>query len=316
SWREAAVSVRIVEKHPWLMCFRKRGNLVELRDPLHWTSYTLSLPELADSTVGYARDGWLLMNKTRSKDVFFFNPFSREVITLPECELDFDKIAFSCPPTSDNCVVVAIRFPDFSATISTCHPGDDKWVTATYPSYIRAHRRSNIVYQNDRFYCFSADGTLSSFNPSSCTWSYLCAPQLNCSYINDGNNARKETAVALAEKEGELFVIFRSSNERPMVYKLLVSLEEWEEMSTSTFDGLTIFVGFCNSELRTNLPWMRNSIYFSRFGYNRKHCVSYSFDESRYNPPKEWQNWIELCPPQSLWLDPPPKNVLSSLHNN
>ncbi|XP_019092359.1 PREDICTED: F-box protein At4g12382-like [Camelina sativa] len=68
SWCEAAVSVRIVEKHPWLMCFRKRGNLVELRDPLQWNLYTLTLPELAESTMCYSRDGWwLLMDKIGSK---------------------------------------------------------------------------------------------------------------------------------------------------------------------------------------------------------------------------------------------------------
>jgi len=50
-----------------------------------------------------------------------------------------------------------------------------------------------------------------------------------------------------------------------------------------------------------------------------KHCVSYSFDESRYNLHKKLEKWVELCPPQSLWIDMP-KNVLDFLmkdfHNN
>ncbi|XP_010468652.1 PREDICTED: F-box protein At4g00893-like [Camelina sativa] len=336
SWCEAAVSVRVVEKHPWLMCFRKRGNLVELRDPLQWKLYTLSLPELAESTVCYSRDGWLLMDKTGSKkDVFFFNPFSRELITMPECELEFDTIAFSCSPTSDNCVVVAIRFTYYSATISTCHPGDDKWVTATFPCHgIGVYKRSNLVYQNDRFYCINAAGFLSNFHPSSGTWSGYCVHRLRSPYMYDRNQyGRKAKAVALAEKEGELFVMYACMNEKPMVYKL-VSMK-WEEVSETTLDSLTIFFSFHNSELRTNLPWMRSKVYFSRFGYNRKRCLSYSFDKSMYNrkrrasyscdesmcrPGEESRSWIELCRPQILWIDPPPKNLLdlmlSSSHNN
>ncbi|CAD5327677.1 unnamed protein product [Arabidopsis thaliana] len=54
-WYEVGISVRVVEKHPWLICFPKRGNLFEFRDPLHWKLYTLGLPELAESTVCYSR---------------------------------------------------------------------------------------------------------------------------------------------------------------------------------------------------------------------------------------------------------------------
>ncbi|XP_010423520.1 PREDICTED: F-box protein At4g00893-like [Camelina sativa] len=334
SWCEAGVSVRIVEKHPWLMCFRKGGDLVELRDPLQWNLYTLSLPELAESTVCYSRDGWLLMDKTGSKDVFFFNPFSRELITLPECELEFDTIAFSCSPTSDNCVVVAIRFTYYAATISTCHPGDDKWVTATFASHgIGVHKRSNLVYLNDRFYCINAAGFLSNFHPSSGTWTPYGVHRLRCPYMYDRKQyGRKAKAVALAEKEGELFVMYACMNEKPMVYKLVS--KKWEEVSKTTLDSLTIFFSFHNSELRTNLPWMRSKVYFSRFG-DRKRCLSYSFDKSMCNrkrrasyscdesmcrPGEESRSWIELCRRQILWIDPPPKNLLdlmlSSSHNN
>lgn len=311
SWFEAAVNVRVVEKHPWLMCFPKRGNLVELRDPLQWKLYTLNRPELANSTVCYSRDGWLLMRKSRSNDLFFFNPFSRELISLPKCELAFVEIAFSCPPTSDDCVVLAIRFIEVEniVKISTWHPGATKWSNYVFPNLIRpCYMLSNFVYRKDRFYCIEAEGTLYNFHPSSNTWNYICADKLNCPYVYDRQRyVWKEKAVALVEKKGELFVVFTCSNEKPMVYQLF-SLE-WKEMSKTTLDGLTFFVSYFNSELRIDLPWMRNNVYYSRFGYNRKRCLSYSFDEDRYNPPKEWQSWIELCPPQSLWIDPP-KNVL------
>ncbi|CAH8273091.1 unnamed protein product [Arabidopsis lyrata] len=306
SWYEAARTVRVVDKHPWLMCFPKRGNLFELRDPLQWKLYTLDLPELAESTVCYSKDGWLLMRKDTSKEVFFFNPFSRDLISLPKCELAFSQIAFSCPPTSDNCVLLAIKLipADKLVTVSTCHPGATEWITQDFPTFIKPfYMLSNLVYRRDRFYCFNAEGTLYNFEPSHRTWNYICADKLRCPYIHKMHYVLNEIAVALVEKKGELFVMFTCSNQKPMVYKLF-SLE-WKEMTRTTLDGLTIFVSFYNSELRINLPWMRNNVYFSRFGYNRKHCVSYSFDESRYNPRKEWDKWVELCPPQSLWIDTP-----------
>ena len=136
TWREAAVSVRVVEKHPWLFCFPKRGTSFELLDPLHWKTYTFNLPELADSTLCYSRDGWLLMRRSVSKDMFFFNPFSRERVSLPKFEQSFLVIAFSCPPTSDHCVVglvSSLRFyvenQERRITISTCHPGATEWIT-------------------------------------------------------------------------------------------------------------------------------------------------------------------------------------------
>ncbi|CAA7018620.1 unnamed protein product [Microthlaspi erraticum] len=278
SFREAAESVRVVGKHPWLLCFPKHGKSFELRDPLQCSCYTLNIPELANSTVCYVREGWLLMRKYKSNDMFFFNPFSKELISLLNCEMSFDEVAFSCPPTSDNCVVVALKF--FSMThvviITTCHPHvAAEWITKEFStSFDRRNKYSQLVYLNDRFYCF-----------------------------NDGGRPRSRK-VYLAEKKGELFVLFTCGNEEeePLVYKL-VSLT-WQEMSSSktTYD-LKIFISFYNSELRTNLP-TSNNVYRSMDGYDGKRRVSihrsYEFG---------CMDLLKICPPGSLWIDPP-KDVL------
>ncbi|CAH2071278.1 unnamed protein product [Thlaspi arvense] len=312
SWLEAGVSVRVVEKHPWLLCFSKHGSLIKLRDPLQWKSYTLDLPELAKSTVCYSRDGWLLMHRSSSSDIFFFNPFSRELISLPKLDLSFEEIAFSCSPTMDSCVVIALNFvvdnTATAVTASTCSPGATEWITEDFPTRIRGDlMQSKLVYLKNRFFCFNAArGVLCSFKPSSRKWRLHPFAYIDSDHQWNGY----EKAGFLAEKNGELFLMFTSGNEKPRVYKF--STLVWQEMSITDLDGLTIFVSFHNSELRSNLPWMRNNVYFSRSGYNRKRCVSYSFDESRYDPCKEWQNWSELCPPQTLWIDPP-NNVLDYL---
>lgn len=77
SWCEAALSVRVVEKHPWLLSFSKRSSSFELLDPVQSKLYTLNLPELAKSTVRYSTHSWLLMHTSTSKDMFFFNPFTQ-----------------------------------------------------------------------------------------------------------------------------------------------------------------------------------------------------------------------------------------------
>ncbi|EOA22688.1 hypothetical protein CARUB_v10003392mg [Capsella rubella] len=311
SWCGAAVSVRVVEKYPLLMYFPKHGNLFELRDPLQRTMYTLDLPELARSTVCYAKDGWLLMGKQGLKDMFFFNPFTRELVTLPQFRWPYDAVAFSCPPTSTNCVVLALSFSHEHVSVSTCHPGATEWTSESFPSFLRRfHNQSNLVYREDRFYTFNANGTLFSFHPSSRTWNHRCADTLVCPYIYDREKyGWNEKSVALIEKKGDLFVMFTSGSEKPLVYKLIS--KKWEEISRTRLDGMTIFVSYYNAELRTNLrhAWMRNNVYFSRYDYNHQRCVTYSYDESRYSSSNEWQRWRELCPRHTLWIDQPPEDV-------
>uniref|UniRef100_A0A1J3DAE7 F-box protein n=1 Tax=Noccaea caerulescens TaxID=107243 RepID=A0A1J3DAE7_NOCCA len=310
SWREAAVYVRAVEQHPWLMCFPKRGSSFQFRDPLQWKLYTLNLPELAKSNVCCSRDGWLLMRRRSvsvSNEIFFFNPFSRELIALPKFELNFREIAFSSPPTLDRCVVVALNFvTEYLVTISTWHPGATEWTSQDFPTdFDQRHTHNLLVYANDRFYCFTAErGCLYSFHPSSRKWNFLASAYMYFHMRFELN----EREVSLAEKKGELFLMFTSRVKKPVkVYKLVTS--HWEEMRDDKLDGLTIFISFFNAEMRKDLPWLRNNVCFSRFGYNRKSCLSYSFDESRYDRREEW---LELCPPQSIWIDPP-KNVLDYL---
>ncbi|KAL9817201.1 F-box protein [Arabidopsis thaliana] len=183
------------------------------------------------------------MRKATSKDVFFFNLFSRDIISLPKCELAFEHIAFSCPPTSDDCVLLAIKFvpADNLVTVSTCNPGATEWVTDDFPTFIRPfYMQSNLVFRRDIFYYFNAEGTLYNFDPSYRTWNYICVDKLICPYVHEKQYVWHEKAVVLVEKKGEIFVMFTCSNEKPMVYKLF-SLE-WKEMSRTTLDGLTFFV--------------------------------------------------------------------------
>ncbi|CAA7028023.1 unnamed protein product [Microthlaspi erraticum] len=324
SWHEAAVYVRVVEKHPWLMCFPKRGgnNLFELRDPLQSKSYTLKLPELPNnSTVCYSRDGWLLMRRSiSSNETFFFNPFTWELISLPKLDRNLKEAAFSCPPTSDNCVLLALCYNlGYNLAFRIWRPGATQWIdTSVVLGSLEMPRHGKLVYLDDRFYLLNLKGGywLCSFHPSSDRWEFRQTTCLN-DHNNDGprqlHGPNKKT-YHLAEKRGELFLMVTCGKEKPKVYKLVSS--EWKAMSDAELDGLTFFVSIYSCEVRSNLPEMRNNVYFSRFGNNRKHCAYYSFDESRYvryNESLLYNLWrhrgLELCPPRSIWIDPP-SNVL------
>ncbi|KAF8101640.1 hypothetical protein N665_0202s0003 [Sinapis alba] len=182
TWSEAGLYIRLVDKPPWLMYLPKRGNLFELYDPLKQKI-----------------DGWLLMRKTVSNKIIFFNPFTRTLINLPNCELSYDAIAFFCAPTSGTCLLLAFKHVQV-------------W-------YDYGHKKKRIF---------------------------------------------------LALRKGEFFTIIT-----------------------------------CGGEKSINLPWMRNSVYFPKLRFHCKCCVSYSFDEERYYPRKQWQEQEDLCPLENLWIRPP-----------
>ncbi|XP_010468408.2 PREDICTED: LOW QUALITY PROTEIN: F-box protein At4g00893 [Camelina sativa] len=292
------------------MYLPKRGNLFELYDPLQQKMYTLNLPQLAKSTVCYSRDGWLLMRKPTSNEMFFFNPFTRKLINLPKYALSYDAIAFSCAPTSGTCVLLAFKHVRYGVvTASTCHPEAPEWVTEdlyfhlSYGSDILKH--SNIVYAKRRFYCLDGKGSLYYFEPSSREWRYSYLFSRQCPYLYNYQYERKKKRIFLAVRKGVFFKMFTCGGEKPIVYKL--DGFHWEEINSGTIDGLTIFTSLYSSEMRLNLPWMRNSVYFPRLRFNVKRCVSYSFDEERYYPRKQWQEQEDLCPLENLWIRPPKK---------
>ncbi|RZC52946.1 hypothetical protein C5167_021389, partial [Papaver somniferum] len=64
---------------------------------------------LFDAKILYSKGSWLLMSKGGS-GIFFFNPFTREMIQLPDLPYSssFRGISFSASPTSLDCVIFAI----------------------------------------------------------------------------------------------------------------------------------------------------------------------------------------------------------------
>ncbi|XP_038702032.1 F-box/kelch-repeat protein At1g57790-like [Tripterygium wilfordii] len=304
-WYAAAVSVRKANHPPWLMYFPKAGNLYEFYDPAHCKTYFVDYPELFGSRVCYTKDGWLLLYRPRNHRVFFFQPFSRELIKLPKFELTFQIVAFSCPPTDATCVVFTVKhISPTVVVISTCCPGATEWTTVNHQNRLPfvSSVWNKIIFYNGIFYCLSLTGWLGVYNPVKLTWHVLVVPPPKCPDSFYARNWWK--GKFLAEYEGGLLVIYTCGTANPIIFKLDVTKMFWQEMET--LDGLTLFASFLSSHSRTDLTGtMRNSVYFPKVRFFGRRCISYSFDDHRYYPRKQFHDWGKQDPFGNIWIDPP-----------
>ncbi|KAH7866640.1 hypothetical protein Vadar_023092 [Vaccinium darrowii] len=89
---------------------------LNLFHPLYKDTYRMDIPELSGAFLRYSKNGWLLMSRGRHS-VFFFNPFTKAKIDLPDLphNFNFTTISFSSAPTSSNCMVFVVHV--FLATL-------------------------------------------------------------------------------------------------------------------------------------------------------------------------------------------------------
>ncbi|KAK7337245.1 hypothetical protein VNO77_17810 [Canavalia gladiata] len=304
-WHSVASAVRVVNQSPWLMYFPKFGDCYEFYDPGQRKIYSLRLPELNGSRVCYTKDGWLLLYLPQTHRVFFFNPFTRELIKLPSFEMTYQIVAFSCAPTSPGCVLFTVKHvsPTIVA-ISTCYPGAPKWTTVNYQNRLPfvSSIWNKLVFCNGLFYCLSLTGWLGVFDPVVHTWNVLAVPPPKCPENFFAKNWWK--GKFMTEHEGDILVIYTCCSENPIIFKLDQTLRKWEEMTT--LDGVTLFASFLSSHARTDLIGiMSNSVYFSKVRFYGKRCISFSLDDCRYYPRKQCYDWGEQDPFENIWIEPP-----------
>lgn len=94
---------------PWFILYEETENCT-LYNPNVKKIYNINFPELMDTTCLALNQGWLLLFQEGS--IFFFCPFSRARIDLtqfPHQEMSDHIAAFSCPPTSLDCIVSIIN---------------------------------------------------------------------------------------------------------------------------------------------------------------------------------------------------------------
>ncbi|KAF9613572.1 hypothetical protein IFM89_009242 [Coptis chinensis] len=101
----------LTTQYPQLM-FSNRTSLCSFCDLMHNVTYCFDMPDLLGARIRFSKDGWCLMSKG-DYSMFFFNPFTKVTVTLPDLPKHFanDGFSFTQVPTSPDCIVFGIGGP-------------------------------------------------------------------------------------------------------------------------------------------------------------------------------------------------------------
>ncbi|GFP99021.1 F-box/kelch-repeat protein at1g57790 [Phtheirospermum japonicum] len=299
-WLAAAVSVRRSNRPLLLMYFSKYGDLHEFYDPSDRRMHQLVLPELSGSRILYAKGSWLLLARPGTWDIFFFCPYTRETIALPELRTQYQKVAFSCAPTSPDCVVFAVIHINFYViSVRTCRPGATQWNALGYPQHhLRSPWHHQVVFSGSCFYCLSVAGQVGVFNPVNNKWKVYVAPAPKCSL--DLSFENRWSAKFMAEHDGEIYVVCTRAAENPVIYRFDGT---WTEVGS--LGGITLFANASSSLVRTDLLGkMAGNVVFPKVLLYGRRCVTYFPSHGRYYPRNRLYSW-EDEQLDSVWIDAP-----------
>ncbi|OVA04480.1 Protein of unknown function DUF295 [Macleaya cordata] len=170
---------------PWLVFSIDSDTIYNFVDPMHNNQkYLMNLSELLiGASIRFSKCGWLLMSKGR-KTLFFYNPFTRATIQLPDLPkaYGFVGMSFSSLPTSSDCVVFGIAHdPWYELSIFIIARGNDFWRSRIFlnnnlEKYMPCI--NNPVFYDGAFYCLDYNGTLGVFSlEDDFIWKVLAKPR-------------------------------------------------------------------------------------------------------------------------------------------
>jgi hypothetical protein len=177
--------------------------------------------------------GWLLLQKSSLS--FFYNPYTKSIIKLPDLNLSFNRTTFSSVPTSPDCFCFAIQSSknDHRIYLSICHPGDREWSTLILDGFRRAVE--DVVYSNGTFYCVFTRGALGAFRVADQHWSLLT----NRKQID---RALFQSRAHMVASNGELWLVCPSKGFE--VFRFDWSVMTW--VQANTLGSQALFLG-CTS---------------------------------------------------------------------
>ncbi|KAF8410732.1 hypothetical protein HHK36_003269 [Tetracentron sinense] len=270
-WRTASVGLEMESLSPWLMFLKKEDGNCNFIDPKHNDTYLMNISELFGATIRFSKGGWLLMSQG-DHSMFFFNPFTRSKIQLPdlhrECYI-FSGISFSSLPTSSDCVVFCI-----SEMIAyfICK-GDEDWNHFYIDYKIFMPYANNPVFYNEAFYCLGEEGKVGVFDlRNEFSWTVLAKPEKPCTSIYH---------YYLAECDGELLSVFVGyMGNFVEVFRLNCSMMAW--IKVKSLGNHMLFISHSSSiSAVAKTPEMANKIYFSKFRSDS--IVYYSLETGRFH---------------------------------
>ncbi|XP_026395914.1 F-box/kelch-repeat protein At1g57790-like [Papaver somniferum] len=192
----ASCTTRCMYLSPWLVFSRNKfQDVYNFVNPMHnKENYLMNLSDILGATIRFQKGGWLLMSKGFNS-VFFYNPFTKENINLPDLPVDmysFSGISFSSSPTSSDCMVFAIqqmRAGDGMSneiSIYFIKRGAALWSifnsqNMSTEKFMPLH--NTPVFHNGAFYCLDYNGKLGVFSLEDSNWKVLEKPHQQFSGI-------------------------------------------------------------------------------------------------------------------------------------
>ncbi|KAL5718601.1 hypothetical protein ACHQM5_011485 [Ranunculus cassubicifolius] len=293
---------------PWLISFPyNKINVCHFYHPIYTDVYTMNLPQLKGAIVRHAKFGWLLMSVGRYS-LFFFNPYTTEIIKLPECSVcpGFVNISFSSSPTSSDYVVFGLMSSsDDFVLMSAYHKVQDRWSTHFLRDrpYTFVPSDCNPIFHNGVFYCLSKDGKLGIFNPNVIDEDDMWRVYTDLS-VHDVRVTSPDlilevsTRSFIMECDGEIFSVFVGFVGSPVrVYKFDESKKKMKWLKVESLGERLMFLSHTTSLLMPAvLKGTENRIYFPRF--KGTFSVFYSLTSGNYHSFREQEprpKWIDTC---------------------
>ncbi|XP_026403622.1 F-box/kelch-repeat protein At1g57790-like [Papaver somniferum] len=306
-------TTRCTDLSPWFVFSRdKCHNVFNFVNPTHNDeNYLMHLSDLVGATIRFQKGGWLLMSKGLTS-IFFYNPFTKESINLPELPVDmysFSGITFSCSPTSSDCIVFAVQqipaSDGMSQEISICFikRGAVSWSVCNSQNtnvekFMPSH--NTPVFYNGAFYCVDYNGMLGVFNLEDHSWKVLEKPLEQFSGIYPS---------FLVECAGQILLVnFGHLGATIRVFRLDFSKMVWDEVRNLGKHMLFISYTSCFSAIAPHKR-MENKIYFPRLCLNGEGVLFYSLETGNYhsfgtrhsaNNFYETEGWYTNC----TWIEP------------
>ncbi|KAJ4974354.1 hypothetical protein NE237_007528 [Protea cynaroides] len=249
-----------------LMSFSTKGN-IDLFYPMYNSRYTLELEEeLFDEG-----------------SMFFFNPFTKARIELPDFPHDggFDAFCFTSTRTSSDCIVFGIHSDTYKVKIFIIHVGEERWNIY----HLKNKKRwrvfncinMSVSLSSMSFYPSQSNpvfyGKLAYFDPEGGRWTVFRTSWKLDVWKYDQN--------FLVECDGNLLAVFVGTLGKWIrVYRLDQPKMIWKDVKSLGDWMLFLSENTCFST-KTVVRGMGNKFYIPRFYGN--HGVFYSLATKRYH---------------------------------
>ncbi|KAJ0958280.1 hypothetical protein HanPSC8_Chr01g0037191 [Helianthus annuus] len=276
---------------PWLLVFDKHRGIITFTDPMFGDKYFIKTPQklIGDLRIYCSRYGWLLLYKLNGPgEMFFFNPFTKDIHELPNAPY-LDSLFFLAPPTSPNCMV---------AGLSASLPMNFFIYSLTSESSSWARYRMGFGDTTPHSFLFSTIF-------ATCTFA-LNQGALNLISANDESNVFWNAVVAEAPRgsiaqyylancnEHLLLVVMDDElGENVEVLEMKFSTQEWVKIDSIGRHMICISGTTCFC-MEAKTPEMENKIYFPRLHSKYGNIVFYSLETRRYHT-FNGRNIIEEC---------------------